>query len=166
MEKSKEITIYTDGACIRNPGRGGYGVVLLLNENRRELQGGFRRTTNNRMEIMAAIVGLQAIEGEGSVVRIYSDSRYLVDSMSKRWVQSWQRRGWKKRYGKPCKNVDLWIEMLNLCKRHKVAFEWVRGHSGNIENARCDFLAYDATKQKDLAVDIGFEQAAEILKYS
>ncbi len=157
-----EISIYTDGSCMRNPGgRGGYGAVLLFQQNRRELQGGFRRTTNNRMELMAAIAGLQSIEADGAIVRIYSDSRYLVDSMSKRWVQSWQRRGWKKKYGKPCANIDLWIELLNLCKRHTVSFEWVRGHSGNAENARCDFLALAACSQKDLAVDIGYEQAAE-----
>jgi len=110
---------------------------------------------------MAAIAALQALEEEGVPVRIYSDSRYLVDAMSKRWVQSWQRNGWKKRYGKPCKNVDLWIELLSLCKRHKIKFEWVKGHSGNVENARCDALAFAAAQKKNLAIDIGYEQANE-----
>jgi ribonuclease HI len=160
MSKPAEIIMYTDGACLRNPGgAGGYGVVLLYDDQRVELQGGFRRTTNNRMEIMAAIVGLQALTNDGCRVRVYSDSQYLVNSMSKRWVHSWQRKGWKKKYGKPCANIDLWIELLSLCKRHKVVFEWIRGHSGNVENQRCDFLAYAACKQNNLPVDAGYEQS-------
>jgi|688.fasta_scaffold531918_2 ribonuclease HI len=155
-DKAKEIIIYTDGSCLRNPGAGGYGVVLLYEDRREELQGGYRRTTNNRMEIMAAIKGLQALTNDGSIVRVYSDSRYLVNSMSKRWAHSWQRKGWKKRYGKPCANIDLWAELLILCKRHKVTFEWIRGHSGNVENRRCDSLAYAACKQGNLAIDEGY----------
>lgn len=142
---------------MRNPGGvGGYGVVLLYDDRREELQGGFRRTTNNRMEIMAAIMGLRALQNEGSTVLVYSDSKYLVNSMAKRWAYNWQRKGWKKKYGKPCANIDLWAELLILCKRHKVVFEWIRGHSGNAENARCDFLAYNACKLQNLPVDTGY----------
>ena len=152
----RSVEIYTDGACLGNPGPGGYGVVLLYGQHRKELSGGFRRTTNNRMEIMAVIKGLEAL-GEPCSVSLYSDSRYVVDAMSKGWARRWKTKGWvRNSRGGKALNPDLWERMLELCDEHEVAFHWVRGHAGNVENHRCDRLAVDAAKVKGLPPDPGY----------
>ena len=133
----KMVTVYTDGACRGNPGPGGYGVILQYGEARRELSGGEPETTNNRMELMAAICGLSALK-EPCEVTLYSDSRYLVDAVTLGWARSWQATGWKR--GK-AKNPDLWERLLSLLDIHRVSFVWVRGHDGHPENERCDALA-------------------------
>jgi ribonuclease HI len=148
-----EVIIYTDGACIGNPGPGGYGVIIIRGKQRQELSGGFRLTTNNRMELMAAIVGLSSLQ-EKSKVTLYSDSRYLVDAMSQGWVKKWRAKGWKR--GK-AENVDLWERLLELCAQHDVAFSWVEGHASNPYNNRCDVLSVQAAKGKNLAVDEPYE---------
>ena len=152
----KEIVIYTDGACTGNPGPGGYGVVLLYNNHRKELSGGFRRTTNNRMEMMAAIVGLQSLN-QPCQVTLHSDSKYLVDAMSKGWARKWRANGWKRNKKESAKNPDLWQELLELCDQHQVEFRWVKGHAGHAENERCDQLAVSAARQADLPIDEGYQ---------
>ncbi|MFZ9737715.1 MAG: ribonuclease HI [Prochlorotrichaceae cyanobacterium] len=153
----KPITIYTDGSCLKNPGPGGYGVVLLYGEHRKELSGGFQYTTNNRMEILAAIVGLEALK-EPCQVELYSDSQYVVNAISKGWAKRWQSKGWMRNKDEKALNPDLWERLLSLCDRHQVTFNWVRGHSGNVENERCDRLAVAAAKGSDLEPDTGYEQ--------
>ena len=153
----KHVTIYTDGACIGNPGPGGYGTVLLYDGNRRELSGGYRRTTNNRMEIMAVLAGLRSLK-EPCRVTLYSDSRYVVDAMSKGWARSWRDKGWRKRDKAPALNPDLWEEMLDLSERHEIEYRWVKGHAGDPENERCDELAVAAASGPDLARDEVYEK--------
>jgi ribonuclease HI len=152
----KHVVIYTDGACDGNPGHGGYGVVLMYGGRRKELSGGFQRTTNNRMEVLAAIIGLKALK-ECCRVMLYSDSRYLVDAMEKGWVRRWQENDWRREKGRRAANVDLWERLVALCDQHEVEFVWVKGHSGDPENERCDTLSYRALEGDDLAVDEGFE---------
>ena len=151
-----KIDIYTDGACIGNPGRGGYGVVLLYDEHRKELSGGYRKTTNNRMEILAAIVGLEALK-QGCHVQVYSDSQYLVNAMELGWAGKWRANGWRRNKREKALNPDLWKRLLGLCEHHDVKFAWVRGHVGNPENERCDELATEAARQPNLPVDEGYE---------
>ena len=151
--------MYTDRACVGNPGPGGYGVVLLWGNHRQELSGGFRLTTNNRMEIMAAIVGLEALKFRCSVV-LYSDSKYLVDAITQGWAKRWQANNWKRNKKEKAINPDLWEKILALCNHHEVVFKWVRGHSGNIENERCDQLAVAAANQDNLRVDTNYERLA------
>ncbi len=153
----KHVTIYTDGACIGNPGPGGYGAVLLYEGNRQELSGGYRRTTNNRMEIRAVLAGLRSLK-EPCRVTVFSDSRYVVDAMSKGWAESWRDKGWRKRDKTPALNPDLWEEMLDLSERHQVEFRWVKGHAGDPENERCDELAVAAASGGDLAHDEVYEK--------
>ena len=148
-----DVIIYTDGACIGNPGPGGYGVLLITAKQRKELSGGFRLTTNNRMELMAAIVGLSSLKDQ-CIVTLFSDSRYLVDAMNLGWVQKWRAKGWKR--GK-AENVDLWERLLVLCGRHEVTFNWVEGHASNPYNNRCDVLSVQAAKEKNLLVDEPYE---------
>ena len=137
----KHVDIYTDGACLGNPGPGGYGAVLLDGGHRKELSGGFRLTTNNRMEIMAVIKGLEELQ-EPCSVSLYSDSQYVVNAISKGWAKRWKANGWKRNSkGEKALNPDLWDKMLDLCGKHEVTFKWVKGHSGNKENERCDSLA-------------------------
>ncbi len=136
----KKITIYTDGACRGNPGKGGWGVVLMYNGNIKELSGGEADTTNNKMELTAAIEGLKALK-EPCEVELYSDSKYLTDAINKGWVYSWKSKGWKKSDGKPALNVDLWEQLLELMEIHKVSYIWVKGHNGTPYNERCDQLA-------------------------
>ena len=155
MEKAKHVTIYTDGACLGNPGPGGYGVVLLYQGNRRELSGGYRKTTNNRMEIIAAITGLEVLK-EKCRVTLYSDSEYLVKAMSKGWVQRWRTNSWKRNKRDQVLNPDLWKKLLQLCEYHNVRFSWVKGHAGSLENMRCDELAVQAAGQPNLPVDEGY----------
>jgi len=150
-----QVTLFTDGACRGNPGPGGYGVVLVAGDRRKELSGGFAATTNNRMEMMAAIVGLESLLGP-TEVRLVSDSKYVVDAFEKGWLRKWQRNGWQTASRKPVLNRDLWERLLALCETHAVRFEWVRGHSGHPENERCDELAVAASRESQLPPDPGF----------
>ncbi|HUW63257.1 MAG TPA: ribonuclease HI [Spirochaetia bacterium] len=149
------VDIYTDGACSGNPGPGGYGVVLKYGETVRELSGGFRLTTNNRMEIMAAIIGLATLKRPCRVT-LYSDSRYLVDAMSKGWVRRWKANNWMRDKENRAKNVDLWQKLLQAASPHQVTWQWVRGHAANQSNNRCDQLATAAARLDHLPVDEGF----------
>ena len=133
------IFLYTDGAASGNPGPGGYGVVLKCAGRRKEMSGGFARTTNNRMELLAVITGLEAVKWDNAVVEVYSDSTYVVKAVTEGWLGNWERRGWKK-----VKNVDLWIRFLEVYRRHRVSFHWLKGHAGHPENERCDALAVNA----------------------
>jgi len=153
-----QVTIYSDGACLGNPGRGGYGTVMLFGEHRKELQQGYRSTTNNRMELLGAIVGLEALS-RASTVDLYSDSTYVVNAMSKGWLQGWQKRGWKTSSKQPVKNQDLWLRMIAAVGDHEVRWHWVKGHSGDPENERCDTLAVEAANGADLLEDEGFSGA-------
>ena len=150
------ITIYTDGACSGNPGPGGYGTVLMAGEHRKELSGGYKLTTNNRMEMLACIIGLETLKNENSYVRMYSDSKYVVDSINKGWAKKWRSNGWKRNKKEMAKNPDLWGRLLDLLEIQNVEFIWVKGHAGNPENERCDELAVDASQENDLADDIEF----------
>lgn len=147
------ITIYTDGAAKGNPGNGGYGTVLLFKDLRKELSEGFRLTTNNRMELLAVIKGLEALKVDGIPVTIYSDSKYVIDSVQKGWVWNWQKKGFKDK-----KNVDLWKRYIPLHLKYKPVFRWVKGHAGNRENERCDQLAVAAAESPSLPADTGYEQ--------
>jgi len=142
----KEVNIYSDGACSGNPGPGGYGTILEYGEVTKELSEGFENTTNNRMELLGAIVGLEALK-EPCKVTLYSDSKYLCDAINQRWVYGWQARGWKKADKKPALNVDLWERLLPLLKTHTVTFVWIKGHAGHPMNERCDTLAVLAREQ-------------------
>ena len=155
LPAGEQVTIYTDGACLGNPGPGGYGAVLLYGSQRKDLSGGFKLTTNNRMEITAALVALEALR-EPCRVTLYSDSQYLVNAMSKGWAQRWQANGWKRNKREDAVNPDLWERMLELCRRHTVEFRWVRGHSGMKENERCDRLAVEAARGSGLPDDPGY----------
>ncbi|MCS6802791.1 MAG: ribonuclease HI [Chloroflexota bacterium] len=152
------VVLYTDGACLGNPGPGGYGVVLLYGDKRKELSGGRRRTTNNRMELLAAIVGLAALK-RSCRVDLYTDSQYLYNGIVRGWAARWQRAGWRKADKTPVKNVDLWEQLLAELARHEVTFHWVRGHAGTAENERADRLSLAAAKRPDLPPDVGFEAA-------
>jgi ribonuclease HI len=146
------ITIYTDGASRGNPGPGGYGTILLYKQHRKELSEGFRQTTNNRMELLAVIRGLETLKGSGHLVTIYSDSKYVVDAVEKGWIWNWQKKGFN---GK--KNPDLWQQFIPLYRKHRIKFKWVKGHDGNPLNERCDQLAVEAAQGADLLIDEGFE---------
>lgn len=143
---SSEILIHTDGACSGNPGPGGWGAILEWNGHRRELSGAEPETTNNRMELLAAIRALQAIKGKGKPVRLVTDSIYVRDGVTK-WIHGWKRNGWKTAAKKPVKNDDLWKELDEAARRHDVTWEWVKGHSGHPENDRADELARLAIAQ-------------------
>ena len=136
----KKVEIFTDGACSGNPGPGGWGAILRYNGVEKELSGGERQTTNNRMELCAVLNALSALKEPCDVV-LTSDSKYVIDSVSKGWVYSWEKKGWKKSDGKPALNVDLWERLLPLLETHNVTFVWIRGHAGHPENERCDALA-------------------------
>ena len=155
VEPLKHVTIHADGSCLGNPGRGGYGVLLQFGTVEKELSGGFRKTTNNRMELMAAIKGLEAIKYP-CLVTVYSDSKYLVDAMSKGWVQRWRSNGWMRTKKDRALNVDLWRKLLRAGKDHEVTFRWIRGHAGNAENERCDQLAVEAANQPNQPCDGGY----------
>lgn len=165
MEEIKQVTLYTDGGCDPNPGPGGYGVVLLLGARRKELSGGFRLTTNNRMEIYAAIQGLEALK-EPCQVTLYSDSEYLVKAMMQGWVLRWKKRGWMRNSKEAALNPDLWERLLALCEKHQVTFIWLKGHAGIAENERCDRLAMQSLRRKDLPVDEGYEKKVKEAKKS
>lgn len=146
-----QITVYTDGAAKGNPGRGGYGVVLLAGKHRKELSQGYELTTNNRMELLSVIVALETLKKPNSDVTIYSDSKYVVDAVEKGWVFGWEKKNFK---GK--KNPDLWQRFLRIYPKHRVKFVWVKGHAGNPLNERCDELAVEAAEGYDLLVDEGY----------
>jgi ribonuclease HI len=137
----KSVNLYTDGACRGNPGKGGWGAILVYGKYEKEMSGGEKETTNNRMELMAAIEGLSALK-EPCSVTLYSDSKYLVDAFLQEWVYSWEKQGWK-RGKEQVKNPDLWIKLLELTRIHTVSFVWVKGHNGHDYNERCDRLATD-----------------------
>lgn len=149
----KELDIYTDGACSGNPGAGGYGAVLLYKGARKELSQGYKSTTNNRMEMLAVIKALEILK-EPCKVTLYSDSKYVVDSVTKGWVYGWKKKNWIKSDKKKALNVDLWERMLELLSIHDVSFEWVKGHADNVENERCDELARVAIASGDLIDDV------------
>ncbi len=151
----KEVEVYTDGACRGNPGRGGYGAVLKYRDFRKELSGGFRLTTNNRMEVFAVIAALEALR-EPCILTIRSDSRYLIDTMEKGWLERWRKNGWKNKNGDPVRNIDLWRRLFVAKLRHKCKFIWVKGHAENAENNRCDELATAAADGTELLEDEAF----------
>ena len=146
------ITIFTDGSSRGNPGPGGYGIVLKWNSHRKEMGGGFRKTTNNRMELLAVIVALETLKRNNEKVLIYSDSKYVVDSVEKGWVFNWQKNNFNKK-----KNSDLWQRFLGIYKEHEVKFHWIKGHNDHPENELCDELAVEAALGRDLKIDEGFE---------
>ena len=148
-----KVTIYTDGAARGNPGPGGYGVVLMSGTHRKELSGGYQFTTNNRMELMAVIVALETLKKEGSDVIIYTDSLYVAHAVNKGWLFDWVKKRFK---GK--KNQDLWLRFLEVYKKHRVTFTWIRGHNDNPWNERCDQLAVAASLKPDLQLDTGYEE--------
>ena len=155
----KEVVAYTDGACSGNPGPGGFGVVLLWNDHRREISRGYRLTTNNRMELLAVIEALGALKEKSRVV-VWSDSQYVVHGIEKGWARRWRANGWRKADKSRALNVDLWSELLDLLEAHGVRFRWTRGHSGDEENERADELAVAALRSDDLEEDEGYPGAA------
>ena len=154
MSKLPEVEIYTDGACSGNPGKGGYGAILRYNGRVKELSQGFVKTTNNRMELMAAIVALEALN-RPCQVDLYSDSKYLVDAFNQHWIDSWLKKKWKRGKNENVKNVDLWKRLLKAKEQHQVSFHWVKGHADNPLNERCDQLATSAADGDELYVDEG-----------
>jgi ribonuclease HI len=145
------VTIYTDGAARGNPGPGGYGVVLISGKHRLELSEGYRLTTNNRMELMAVIAGLEALKVPGLGVTIYTDSKYVADAVEQGWVFQWESKYFKKK-----KNPDLWMRFLRIYRNHKVRLVWIKGHASNPENELCDRIAVEASARKDLLEDSGY----------
>lgn len=152
----KKVEIYTDGACTGNPGKGGYGAVLIYNGTEKEISKGFRETTNNRMELMAAIDALSLLK-EPCEVDLYSDSKYLTDAINKGWLESWVKNGWKKADKKKVMNVDLWESIIRLTEKHTVNFIWVKGHAGNKYNEVCDNLAVEAYSIQAVNIDRIYE---------
>jgi len=146
------IIIYTDGSAKGNPGNGGYGIVMMSGSYRKELKQGFKLTTNNRMELLAVIIALESVKKENSEITIYSDSKYVIDSVEKKWVFGWEKKNFNKK-----KNPDLWIRFLKIYRKQKVSFVWVKGHANNKENERCDVLAVQAAESKNLLTDQWYE---------
>ena len=153
--KFNKIHLYTDGSSLGNPGPGGYGVIIewVGKSYKKEISEGYRMTTNNRMELLAVIVGLETLKLQPMEVLVCSDSKYVIDSVQKKWVFGWEKKGFK---GK--KNPDLWKRYLKIHRKHKVDFQWIKGHNDHPQNERCDWLAVNAAKQKTLLVDSAFEQ--------
>jgi len=151
-----EVVIHTDGACEGNPGPGGWAAVLTSGAHRKVISGGYRRTTNNRMELRAVIESLASLKGDGRRVKVVSDSRYVTDAVNKRWLANWVRLNFRKTGGVR-ENADLWIELQALLRRHTVKFEWIRGHNAHAENEECDRLAVAARRAKELPADAAFE---------
>lgn len=148
-----DIIIYSDGSAKGNPGKGGYGTVLISGKFRKELSCGYRLTTNNRMELMGVIAGLEALKHENCKVTIYTDSKYVSEAVEKGWLNTWVKNGFKKK-----KNQDLWLRYLKIAAKHHVKFIWVKGHANNIENNNCDRLAVEASNNNQLLVDEWYEQ--------
>ena len=153
--ESQPVVIYTDGGCIGNPGPGGWAAILLYKGHEKVLSGRFRRTTNNRMELRAAIAGLEALT-EPCVVELHSDSRYLIDALTKQWIAGWKKRGWITSTKQPVKNRDLWLLLEVAAARHQMDWRWVKGHAGHAENERCDRLANEAVAMGGAMEDAGF----------
>ena len=152
----KEVTIFTDGSCLGNPGPGGYGAILIFNKHRKELSQGFKSTTNNRMELLAAIVALEALTQDCKVT-LTTDSQYVKNGINQ-WIHNWKRNGWRTASKKAVKNVDLWQRLDTAVEKHQVNWEWVKGHSGHPENERCDELAREAAQSNQLLDDHGFNE--------
>jgi len=150
------IIIYTDGSAKGNPGNGGYGIVMMSGAYRKELQQGFKLTTNNRMELLAVIVALESVKKEYSLITVYSDSKYVIDAVEKKWVLGWEKKNFNKK-----KNPDLWIRFLKIYRKHKVIFMWVKGHANNKENERCDFLAVQAADSNNHLIDVWYEKSVK-----
>ena len=155
FRRVRKVTIHTDGACKGNPGPGGYGVVLVCGKHRKELAAGYTRTTNNRMELLAAIAALEALT-EPCEVALFSDSKYLVRAIEERWIDGWRKRGWINSSKEPVKNRDLWERLLEAMAPHRVSWHWLKGHAGHRENERCDELANAAVAGGGLRDDAGF----------
>ncbi len=149
---AKQVTLYTDGAARGNPGNGGYGLILIYGAHKKEFSEGFRLTTNNRMELLSVIIGLEMLK-EPCEVNVYSDSKYVVDAVEKGWVFNWSKKNFKQK-----KNKDLWERFLSIFSKHKVRFFWIKGHNGHPENERCDALAVKAAESKVLKIDTWYEQ--------
>ena len=147
-----EVVVYTDGSAKGNPGKGGYGVVMIFGNHRKELSGGFELTTNNRMELLSVIIALESLKKQNISVVVYSDSKYVVNAIEKDWLFNWEKNNFSKK-----KNSDLWIRFLNVYRKHNVRFIWVKGHSNIKENERCDELAVKAAESKNLKRDIWYE---------
>lgn len=152
-----KITIYTDGAASGNPGPGGYGIVLISGKLRKEFSQGFICTTNNRMELLAVIVALEALKHNNSDVTLYTDSKYVADAVEKGWILDWEKKRFKKK-----KNPDLWNRFLKVYRKHNVTFNWIKGHGENKENIRCDRLAVDASKKNNLIIDEGYDKKSSL----
>ncbi len=153
----KKIEIYTDGSCLGNPGPGGYGVVMVFNQHRKELAKGYAQTTNNRMELLAAIVGLESLT-EACHVTLTTDSQYVKQGINQ-WIHNWRKNGWKTSTKKPVKNVDLWLRLDKAVQNHTLDWRWVKGHSGHPENERCDMLARHAAETDNDCEDSGFKES-------
>lgn len=153
----KKIVVYTDGGARGNPGPGGYGAVLVFGKHAKELNGAFKHTTNNRMELMAAISALEALT-EACQVQLHSDSKYVIDALTKGWLKGWKKRGWKKADKSPVLNQDLWQRLETAASPHQMDWRWVKGHAGNPLNERCDELVHEAIDAGDLQVDAGFKK--------
>ncbi|MFN0032839.1 MAG: ribonuclease HI [Flavobacteriales bacterium] len=149
---SKQITMYTDGAAKGNPGPGGYGLIMQSGPHYKEVSEGFRHTTNNRMELLSVIVGLEMLKEAGHHVTVYSDSKYVVDAVEKKWIDGWIKKQWKK-----VKNPDLWQRYLKAAAHHQVRFKWIKGHNGHPMNERCDYLAVEASVGSGQKVDVWYE---------
>ena len=155
---NKTIRLYTDGAASGNPGPGGFGSILLYGKLRKEISGGYELTTNNRMELLAVIKGLESIKWQNAEVIVFTDSKYVADSVNKKWVFEWEQKQFKKR-----KNSDLWITFLKIYRKHNISFQWIKGHNSDPENERCDELAVQAYKKQPLLKDSGYENEKELL---
>ena len=150
------IKIYTDGSCLKNPGNGGWAAIICGKDEMKKISGSEKDTTNNRMELLAVIIGLESLKKDGETVIIYSDSKYVVDAVEKKWVFSWEKKNFYKK-----KNPDLWIRFLKIYRQHNVSFKWVKGHSNNLENDRCDLLAVEASEGSKLEKDDWYERSQE-----
>jgi ribonuclease HI len=156
LNPSDEISIFTDGAASGNPGPGGYGIILLSGPHRKVISGGYRLTTNNRMELLAVIIGLEQLKIQGSRIKVYTDSRYVSEAINQGWLFDWERKGFKKK-----KNPDLWRRFLVVYRQHRVEFVWIKGHAEHPLNEECDRLAVEASKCPGLAVDPGYKEDTE-----
>jgi ribonuclease HI len=156
--QTKQVSIYTDGSCLGNPGPGGYGAILRYGAHEKELAAGFRLTTNNRMELMATVVALNTLK-KSCEIDLYTDSEYVRQGITK-WIDGWKKKGWRTASRQPVKNKDLWQQLDTAIQRHRIRWHWVKGHSGHVENERCDVLARTAAEQGPHAEDHGYPEPA------